>query len=65
MLGPSTHDDLPTKHTSKYFEIVQKDLVRQYGEAKGLRLAERWWTIRNLTDPIFEEEKIKITYGLA
>jgi hypothetical protein len=60
-----TYDDPPTKHQSKYFETVQADLVRKYGPAKGQRLAERYWTIRNLSDPMFEEEKIKIMYGLA
>lgn len=58
--------DAPLKqHESSYFEHIEKDCIRMYGESKGVRLANRYWEIRTLTDPMFQEERIRITYGLA
>ena len=65
MLKARTYDDPPKSYQSQYFKNLQDDFIRQYGEVKGTRLAKRFYRIRNLGDPKFEEEKIKIMYGLA
>lgn len=49
---------------SMYFAAIKKDCIRMYGK-RGESLANRYWDIKDLTDLKFQEEKIKITYGLA
>lgn len=60
-----THDSPASRDKSKYFETLQKEFIRMYGEAKGTRLANRYWDIRSSTDQTFCEERIKIARGLA
>jgi hypothetical protein len=48
-----------------YFSAIKKDCIRMYGERRGERLANRFWDIKDLTDMKFQEERIRITYGLA
>ena len=64
-LHPDEHWKTESRNRSTYFAIVQKDCVRMYGEVKGVRVAKRLWEIRESHDPMHEEEKITITYGLA
>jgi hypothetical protein len=47
-----------------YFAAIKKDCIRMYGK-RGERLANRYWDIKDLTDLKFQEEKIKIMYGMA
>jgi hypothetical protein len=60
-----THDSPQGRDKSKYFETLTADLVRLYGQEKGLRLAHRWWDIRNLKNLDSDEERTRIVMGLA
>jgi hypothetical protein len=64
-LLPEEYRKTESSQRSKYFEILKADLIRIYGDAKGARLANRFWEIRENKDYKHEEERIKIFMGLA
>lgn len=49
---------------SMYFAAIKKDCVRMYG-TRGETLANRYWDIKDKTDTMYQQERIKIMYGLA
>lgn len=54
-----------SRHQSTYFEYLKAALIKKCGEEKGMKLANRWWSIRGKAEEVYEEERFRIVNTLA